>query len=225
MHERISYILHGNNKLRFTFIYSKISDRCRVWSVARSQVIWFNFVLPACHEIFTASPWERSGSDLLQLNYLVFSLRTSTIKSNKASVWLVCHCECDVWSTSHSLSPSLSLSLWASPLWFPSLSTLLSNEAEIPLKSWILEAYVKFSFSSHHTLSLFIRHVKRLPPISRKSQHPPALTSINQTACKRVLMIYASGWAPCSHGKLCLDNSPRGMIISEALAPLIWLPH
>ena len=151
----------------------------------------------------------------------------------------MCHCEFDVRST--SLPPSLSL--WASPLWFPSLSTLLSNEAEIPLKSWILEAYVKFSFSSHHTHSwsttaahthththththsLSVLHVKRLPPISRKSQHPPALTSINQSACKRVLMIYTSGWAPCSHGKLCLDNSPQGMIISEALSQLIWLPH
>lgn len=175
MHERSSYIVHGNNKLRFTFIYSKISDRCRVWSVARSQVIWFNFVLPACHEIFTASPWERSGSDLLQLNYLVFSLRTSTIKSNKASVWLVCHCECDVWSTSHSLSLPLSFSVSLSSLIPVTLDSVIQRSRNTIKKLDSGSLCQVFIFFPSHTLSLH-------PPCKAAATHlleVPAPTRIN----------------------------------------------
>lgn len=223
MHERSSYILHGNNKLWFTFIYSKISDRCRVWLVARSQVIWFNFVLPACHEIFMASPWERSGSNLLQLNYFVFSLRTSTIKSNKASVWLVCHCEFDVWSTSHPLSLSFSVSFSVCLSFSVSLSSLIPVTLDSVIQRCrntikkldsgslcqvfiFLPSHTQLIHRFTHTLS----PSARLPPISWKSQHPPALTSINQSACKRVLMIYASGWAPCSHGNSALTTVHKG---------------
>lgn len=129
--------------------------------------------------------------------------------------------------------PQLPLPLCLSPLWFLSLSTLLPNEAEIPLKAgfWKLRSSFHFLHITHTlgwcsaALSL-PPPCKSLPPISWKSLHPPVLTAINRSAGNRALMIYASRRALDSQGKSHNKNTiHRGMISSKAISQLIWLPH
>lgn len=229
-------VFRGNNKLQFAFIYNKhMTDvrcdwlPCRdFFCLSRSQVIYFNFALrstcPSLSAISSCSSWEL----LLEKDCTLSSLKKICIQDLTLTINMPCFCKT-------GCSVDVLLRVWCSAHITPSLSPLSSAIPVTPdsviqwsrntIKSWILEAYVKFSFSSHHRADAVLHPLhppcKSLPPVSWKSYHPTVLTSINLSACNHVPVIYASGRAPCSRGKLCTDNHPQGMIIRKAHSQLI----
>lgn len=86
----------------------------------------------------------------------------------------------------HSAAPSLR---------FPSLPTLLSNQAEKPLKAgfWKL-------MSSFHFLTWRSRYRREIPPLESATRplKSTELTPISRSACDGVVVIYASERAPLS---------------------------
>lgn len=87
----------------------------------------------------------------------------------------------------------------APTLCFPSLPTLLSNQAEKPLKAGFLKLMSSFHFP--HMAEQIC--AAELPPSTvlesaTRSLKSTELTPINQSACNGVPVIYASGWAPLS---------------------------
>lgn len=111
----------------------------RFFRLSRSQVIYFNFALRStCPSLSAISPRTFS------------SLKKICIRDRTLTINLLCFCKtgCSadvllrVWCSAH-ITPSLSL---PSPLRFLSLLTLLSNEAEIPLKAGFWKLMSSFHF-------------------------------------------------------------------------------